>query len=138
VSDVENTTRDILEYQKNDTERDISYVIADSGGLNAGTKDEILQDVRKRAEESVKRSELIVFVVEYDKITSLDEEIARMLRKSGKAILLVGNKVDNAKRAHEAYELLSLGFGEPILTSASQNSGFTKLADAIIANLKKL
>lgn len=69
-------------------------------------------------------------------MTTLDEEIARLLRKSGKPIILVGNKVDNAARAHEAYELLSFGFGDPILTSASQNSGFTKLADAIVANLK--
>ena len=83
VSDTENTTRDIVEYQMHDAENHISYILADSGGITIGSDDEILKDIRNRVEESISRSDLILFVLEYDKLTALDEEIAKLLRKSG-------------------------------------------------------
>ena len=82
VSDTENTTRDIVEYQMHDEEHHLSYIMADSGGITIGTDDDILVDIRNRVEESIVRSDLIIFVLEYDKLTALDEEIAKLLRKS--------------------------------------------------------
>ncbi len=102
VSDIENTTRDILEYQVRDDEADLSYLIADSGGLTSGKNDEVLTDVRGRVHESIDRSDIIIFVLEYDKITTLDEEIAKLLRKSGKTVIVAANKADNTSRIVEA------------------------------------
>jgi len=89
VSDIENTTRDILEYQVNDEENNISYIIADSGGITSGTKDEILQDIRSRVDASIDKSNLILFVLEADKITDLDLEIVKKIRKLEKDVIIV-------------------------------------------------
>jgi GTP-binding protein len=102
VSDIENTTRDILEYQMHDHDAEIAYIIADSGGLAFGKNDEILADVRIRVQESVNRSDIILFVLEYDRVTDHDAEIAKMLRKSGKKVIIVANKADNPERMREA------------------------------------
>lgn len=137
VSDIANTTRDIIEFQMNDLENWLSYIIADSGWLNQGSKDEILEDVRKRVEESVEKSNLILFIVESDKITSLDIEIAKMLRKSGKKVILVGNKADNQAKVDEWYELYSLWFQDVIFTSVSHRRWIFELNSLIIEELKK-
>ena len=104
VSDIENTTRDIIEFQVNDITNSLSYIIADSGWLNQGSNDEVLEDVRKRVEDSIEKADLIIFVLESDKVTNLDIEIAKMLRKSGKSIILVGNKADNQAKIDWWYE----------------------------------
>lgn len=137
VSDIENTTRDIIEYQITDEDNDLSYIVADSGWLTEWTNEEILHDVRKRVEETIERSDIIVFVLEWDKITDLDEEIARMLRKSGKHIIVVGNKADNENKRNEAWQLFSLGFKELVIASAAQNSWLDELKSKIATNLKK-
>lgn len=137
ISETENTTRDIVEYQIHDEERHISYVLADSGGITEGSDDEVLLDIRARVLESVGRSELILFVLEYDKVTALDEEIARLLRKTGKNVILIANKADNRDRANEAYELLSLGFTNMIVASASHGVGLGSIRTAIAEELRK-
>lgn len=136
VSDQENTTRDIVEYQIHDEVNHLSYVIADSGGLTTGSDDAILQDIRKRVEESVSRSDLILFVLEYDKITALDEEIAKKLRRAGKRVFLIANKADNRLRTLEAFELLSLGFDDFAVISASHAHGLDEVRTKIAAMLK--
>lgn len=136
VSDLENTTRDIVEYQMHDEEHHISYVLADSGGITIGSDDEILTDIRTRVEESITRSELIIFVLEYDKLTALDEEIAKLLRKSGKKVIVVANKADNIERMNEAYELASLGFDDFVITSTAHDRGIDILKLAMIHMLK--
>lgn len=136
VSDIENTTRDILEYQIHDEEANISYVIADSGGLSFGSNDEVLADVRKRVAESVDRSDIILFVLEYDKITTFDEEIAKLLRRSGKKVVIAANKADNADRVREAQALLSLGFPELVPTSSLHSRGIFDLSETFARILK--
>jgi GTP-binding protein len=108
VSDIENTTRDILEYQIHDNDENIAYIIADSGGLAYGKNDEILADVRMRVQESIDRSDIILFVLEFDRITDHDAEIAKLLRKSKKTVIIVANKSDNPERMREAQALLRL------------------------------
>lgn len=134
VSDIENTTRDIIEFQINDADNEISYIIADSGWLNTGSSDEILQDVRKRVEDSISKSDLILFVLEYDKITDLDQEIAKILRKSKKDILVVGNKADNQNKAMLWYELYSLGFKDVLFASVSHRKWITEIKEYINDN----
>lgn len=69
----------------------------------------LLSDVRGRVDDAISSSDLILFVLEYDRLTDFDEQIAKRLRKSGKKILLIANKADNPKRALESYELMKLG-----------------------------
>lgn len=90
-----------MEYDCYDPEARMSYTIADSGGLVIGKEESILVDVRQRVEDAVEHSDVILFVVEYDRITELDETIARLLRRSGKPVILIGNKADNSARALE-------------------------------------
>lgn len=101
VSDSENTTRDIIEYDVYDSVNQVEYTLADSGGVVIGGDDIILSDVKARVEDAIDASDIILFVLEYDRITDLDTEIAKRLRKSGKTIIVVGNKADNASRALE-------------------------------------
>ena len=101
VSDSENTTRDIIKYDVYDSVNQVEYTLADSGGVVIGGDDIILSDVKARVEDAIDASDIILFVLEYDRITDLDTEIAKRLRKSGKTIIVVGNKADNASRALE-------------------------------------
>ena len=101
VSDSENTTRDIIEYDVYDSVNQVEYTLADSGGVVIGGDDIILSDVKARVEDAIDASDIVLFVLEYDRITDLDTEIAKRLRKSGKTIIVVGNKADNASRALE-------------------------------------
>lgn len=121
VSDIENTTRDIIEYKMNDEVRDISYILADSGGIVEADDETLLSDVRARVDDAIKTSNVILFVLEYDRVTEWDERVARRLRKSGKPIIVVANKADNPKRDIESYTLLELGLGEVIPTSPMQS-----------------
>lgn len=137
VSDIENTTRDILEFQVNDEENSLSYIVADSGWLTQGTNDQILVDIRRRAEESIEKSDIIVFVLEVDKISDLDSEITKILRKSWKKIIVVGNKADNQAKINDWYGLYKLGFEDVVFASVSHRKGIIELKDLIAQNLKK-
>ncbi len=121
VSDIENTTRDIIEYKIVDHDRDISYILADSGGIVEADNETLLSDVRGRVDDAIENSDIIIFVLEYDRVTSFDEDIAKKLRRSGKSIIVIGNKADNSKRALESYALLELGLGDVIPTSPMQS-----------------
>ena len=78
-------------------------------------------------QESVDRSDIILFVLEYDKITTLDEAIVKMLRKSGKTVVVAANKADNADRIREAQSLLKLGFERLFPTSSVHSRGVADL-----------
>lgn len=131
VSDTENTTRDLLDYRIHDIEYKSEYILVDSGGLVNAPENDILRDVRNRAEDSVQKSDIILFVLEYDKISALDEEIARMLRKSGKHVIVIANKADNPDRALDSFHMLSLGFSTVIPFSASHSRGMGELRETI-------
>jgi len=77
VSDIENTTRDIIEYAIDDVEYEISYTLADSGGIVQADDETLLSDVRERADRAISSSDLILFVLEYDRITEFDEFIVK-------------------------------------------------------------
>lgn len=136
VSDIENTTRDIIEYHIDDEQNDISYILADSGGIVNADDETLLVDVRARADDAIASSDLILLVLEYDKITEFDEFIVKKLRRANKPVIVVANKVDNAKRALEAYNLLELGLGDVVPVSAVQNRGFMELNTKVATELK--
>jgi GTPase len=138
VSDIENTTRDLIEYHIDDEENEISYIMMDSGGIVQADNETLLADVRARADYAIENSDLILFVVEYDRVTEFDEFIVKKLRRSKKPVLVVANKADNPKRAMEAYNHLQLGLGDVIPLSAIQNRGFWELKSKVAAELKSL
>lgn len=133
VAEEANTTRDIVERAIHDESGIPRAVLRDSGGLNFGTNDEILADIRERVERSVRESDLVVFVVEYDKVSQEDELVARELRHAGVDVLLVANKADNADRALEAYGAMALGFEDFVVTSANHRRGIDTLRERIFA-----
>jgi GTPase len=136
VSDIENTTRDIIEYHIDDEEGEISYIMADSGGIVQADNETLLADVRARADDAIASSDLILFVLEYDRMTEFDEFIVKKLRRANKPILIVANKADNPKRAVEAFQHMSLGLGDVIPVSAVQNRGFGELKARVATELK--
>jgi len=136
VSDIENTTRDIIEYHIDDEENQMSFTLADSGGIVQADDETLLSDVRARADDAIKTSDLILFVLEYDRMTEFDEFIVKKLRRANKPILIVANKADNPKRAVEAFQHMSLGLGDVIPVSAVQSRGFGELKARIASELR--
>jgi GTPase len=130
VDESANTTRDILEYPMADFETGFHWTIADSGGLNFGSQHQILQDVNKRVNECAEQADLILMVVEYDRLTDVDDHIITMLRKLGKPVWIVANKADNAPRYNEAFQHLSTGF--PVYPVSASHRKVDELETAIV------
>ena len=105
VHDEEGTTRDISEFEYRDAENDLTYILSDSGGLDLKEKtNEITKDIAERTEKSIKDSDLLIWLIEYDRITELDEEVLNILRKMNvKNYIVVANKADNENKRMEAY-----------------------------------
>ena len=105
VHDEEGTTRDISEFEYRDSENDLTYILSDSGGLDLKEKtNEITKDIAERTEKSIKDSDLLIWLIEYDRITELDEEVLNILRKMNvKNYIVVANKADNENKRMEAY-----------------------------------
>jgi hypothetical protein len=79
--------------------------LSDSGGLDLREKtNEITKDIAERTEKSIKDSDLLIWLIEYDRITELDEEVLNILRKMNvKNYIVVANKADNENKRMEAY-----------------------------------
>lgn len=135
VSDEANTTRDIVEAEV--LFGDTVVRLGDSGGLVTGSNDEILKDVRIRTERAVEKADVLVLVLEYDRITDLDDAIIRMLRKSGKKVIIAANKADNPKRAEEVHDIMRTGIPFACI-SASHGRGMEELTTKILAMLGDL
>lgn len=107
VADEEGTTRDISEYEYNDEENGLTYIVSDSGWLDFSNKtDEIALDIAERTEKSIVDSDLLIWLIEYDRTTHLDEEVLKILRNNKiKDVIIVANKADNEQKINEAYSL---------------------------------
>ncbi len=107
VADEAWTTRDISEFEYTDESNDLSYILADSGWLDFGSKEDIVaEDIIERTERSITEADLLIWLVEYDRFTDLDEKISRVLKKSGvKNFIVVANKADNDNQKMEAWSL---------------------------------
>jgi hypothetical protein len=83
----------------------LTYILSDSGGLDLKEKtNEITKDIAERTEKSIKDSDLLIWLIEYDRITELDEEVLNILRKMNvKNYIVVANKADNENKRMEAY-----------------------------------
>jgi len=107
IADEAGTTRDISEFEYTDDKNDLTYIIADSGGLDYSSEDdEIAVDITERTERSIVDSDLLIWVLEYDRFTDLDESIYRVLRKHQVSnYIILANKADNETQVMESWSL---------------------------------
>lgn len=112
------------------------FTLVDTGGLLPSSDDRLIERVRSQIEEAISEASLILLVVDViDGLIGVDFEIADLLRRSDKPIVLVVNKVDNLAREHAAVEFYELGFGEPLGVSAIHNTGINTILDEIVFNI---
>jgi GTP-binding protein len=104
------------------------FQLWDTGGIIGGGETELAAQVRRSAENALRQSDLILFVVDaHQGLSPMDEELARLLRRSKKAVVLAINKIDNARHEALAAEFDSLGFSRAVSVSAEHNRGIAEL-----------
>src|SRR5262245_34359413 len=107
-----------------------SYEIVDTGGIVPGEEEEIPQRIFEQAQIAIESAELIFFVTNgRTSITAPDQELARLLRRTGKPVFLVVNKIDSEKQAAEVSEFYRLGLDHVFPVSAEHGRGITELLD---------
>ncbi|MCR4430083.1 MAG: ribosome biogenesis GTPase Der [Tepidanaerobacteraceae bacterium] len=112
------------------------FTIIDTGGIDPASSEFIFSQMKRQVEFAIDAADLIVFLVDgKEGLTHADKDVADILRKSGKPVLLVVNKVDNFKNAPENYEFYELGFGEPVNISASHGLAVGDLLDRLAENI---
>ena len=112
------------------------FSLIDTGGLVLGDTDKLTEQVRAQAEIAMREADVIVMLTDIvEGLTGADQEIAEVLRRAGKPVLLVANKADNLKRELGIHEFHTLGLGEPIPISAEHGLGTGDLLDALIEQL---
>lgn len=111
--------------------------LVDTGGIEPFTDDVILSQMRRQAELAITSADVIIFVTDIRSgVVAADSEVASMLQKSGKPIILCVNKVDNiGALPPEFYEFYNLGLGDPIAVSSVHGHGTGDLLDEVIKNI---
>lgn len=137
VDDFAGVTRDRL--YEDVTWNGKTFTLIDTGGIELKSTDEILQNVRFQAEIAIEEADLILYVVDITTgITADDQEVSQMLRRSGKDIILVVNKLEQFDDLTDVYEFYSLGMDEVIPISASHGTNTGDLLDAVHEHLERL
>lgn len=109
------------------------FTIIDTGGLEPDSEEIIPMNIRRQAEIAIDTADVIIFVVDGEEgITSTDREIANILRKSNKEVILACNKLDSKETRENLFEFYELGIGNPIPISAEQGMGIGDLLDEVI------
>ncbi len=115
--------------------KDKKFNLIDTGGLH-GDDDNFDKDILMQAELAIDESDIILFVVDGEQdLDSVDKNIRNMLKKSGKEVVVVVNKIDNAKRKDNIYNFYELGFEAIMPVSAEHNLGFNELLDYITKDI---
>ncbi len=110
------------------------FTIIDTGGIEPESSDIILRSMREQAQIAIDTADVIIFMVDIkDGLTDRDGQVADILRRSGKPLVLCVNKVDDFKKLEaDVYEFYNLGLGEPYPISSTGKTGFGELLDAVI------
>ncbi|HEY6287382.1 MAG TPA: ribosome biogenesis GTPase Der [Ktedonobacteraceae bacterium] len=143
VEDMPGTTRDRIYGDTDWNGRE--FTLIDTGGLELGSDipvgqvgldgqpGDIMKRVRAQAELAIEEADVIIFMVDAQAgITAADDEVADLLRRTQKSVILTANKSDNAKLRQDVVEFYSLGIGEPITISSTQGTGTGDLLDLIV------
>jgi GTPase len=108
------------------------FVVWDTGGIAGAGESELAVQVRHAVQEAIHDSDILLFLVDgKDGLSPLDQELARMLRKSRKPVVLVINKIDNERQENLAADFASLGFHQSNTISAEHNRGISELLEII-------
>ena len=114
------------------------FTIIDTGGIEFDESDHILRSMRSQAELAMEEADVILFLVDGRAgLTTSDEEVARLLRRTKKPVILAVNKIDSFEREALIYDFYSLGLGDPIPISASNAMNLGDLLDAVVAAFPK-
>lgn len=109
------------------------FSVIDTGGYIKGSDDIFEGEIRRQVELAIDEADAIIFVVDVEEgVTPMDDEVAKLLRKVKKPVLLVINKVDNAMREKDAVEFYNLGLGEYYTISGMSGSGTGELLDKLV------
>lgn len=112
-----------------------SFTLIDTGGIEPESEDIIAVQMRRQAELAIETADVIVFLVDgREGMTAADEEVAAMLRRSNKPVVLAVNKLDAPKFNDAIYEFYALGLGDPIIISAGQGLGLGDMLDEVCAH----
>jgi GTP-binding protein len=134
VADMPGTTRDRVFADV--SWQDTSFTLVDTGGLEVQPSSIIALGVKEQVEVAIAEADVIIFLVDSEAgVVPSDLEIAGMLRRSTKPVILAANKSDNPKRESEAVEFYEMGLGEPLAISAYHGRGTAELLDKVGALL---
>lgn len=110
------------------------FTLIDTGGIDPNSDDPLLSQMRRQAEIAIETCDVILFFVDGKTgMTADDEDVADMLRRSGKPVMLVVNKIDNVRQMDNIYEFYNLGMGDPIGVSSVNLLNFGDLLEALCA-----
>jgi len=131
VEDTPGVTRDRI-YAKTNW-RGRNFTLIDTAGIEPKSEDIIISQMREQAQMAIEMADVVIFLTDIKQgITAADSEIALMLKKSSKPVVLVCNKADNYVQAKDdSYEFYNLGLGDPYLVSATNALGIGDVLDAI-------
>ena len=143
VEDMPGTTRDRIYGDTDWNGRE--FTLIDTGGLELGSDipvgqvgldgqpGDIMERVRAQAELAIEEADVIIFMVDAQAgVTAADDEVADLLRRTKKPVILTANKADNARLRQDVVEFYALGIGEPITISSTQGTGTGDLLDLIV------
>lgn len=131
VKDTPGVTRDRI--YADVTWLDKDFTLIDTGGIEPDSKDIILSQMREQAQIAIDTADVIIFITDVRQgLVDADSKVADMLRRSGKPVVLVVNKVDNFdKYMPDVYEFYNLGIGDPVPVSAASRLGLGDMLDVV-------
>ena len=134
VKDTPGVTRDRI--YADVTWLDTSFTLIDTGGIEPDSKDVILSQMREQAQIAIDTADVIIFLVDVKQgLQDADLNVANMLRKSKKPVVLVVNKVDSFEKfGNDVYEFYNLGIGEPFPISSVNKLGLGEMLDEVISD----
>ena len=134
VKDTPGVTRDRI--YADVTWLDKEFTTIDTGGIEPDSKDIILSQMREQAQIAIDTADVIIFITDVKQgLVDADSKVADMLRRSGKPVVLVVNKVDNFdKYMADVYEFYNLGIGDPVPISAASRLGLGDMLDIVAEN----
>jgi GTP-binding protein len=135
VADEPGTTRDRLYSRAEWSGR--PFTLVDTGGLDPSPTSDLVDRVRQQAEMAIAEADVVVFLVDArDGLTSTDSDIAEILRRKAKSVILAASKADSERRRMDSVEFYQLGLGDPITISALHGD-IADLLDAVVAHFPK-
>jgi GTP-binding protein len=112
------------------------FILIDTGGVDLADRSTITRQIAEQARTAIDEADLVLFVVDAQSgVTPGDEEVADLLRKSGREVILIANKVDDPTRTDQIHEFHRLGLGEPVPISGLHGHGTGDLLDTILHRL---